>query len=766
MKKLRRLYLALACLGSSLSLFAQYSEGGLPSSVRLGAGSSARAVLQTDTIRLTPPSLSELKRLEGGDSKSAYRPLRFAMPIKASISPQSSGQWRNEIDGSSSWRVTISSPGAVSLGLRFARYELPEGAKLFLHSSNGTWRGAYTEVLNSREGISFAHNMGDALTLELNLPQGVGRDRVQLELEEVQYGYRNALRATPTGDESSTFNLAGEPFYNFRGNGLSRVACAPNVVGFPEYKEQARSVVLMVMEGNTIGTGVLINNANRDGTAYVLTAAHNLNRIYTLDPDTWAEVEKICKTIVFFFGFESPSTDQNLRGTEELTLSGAELVAYNTDADMALIKVKLPSGMTQIPDHYNPFFSGWNVSLSPRGTFYNIHHALASPKRLSIVAHNTLTLKDYSIEGQNWIQKHWDIREWSTGTTEAGASGSPLFDGEGRIIGGLSGGRSTCDAPYGDSFFAIAQTWDNGNPRTSLKPWLDPHGSGVQNIAGYDPNQGMSRKLTRVSDYYASSTVNRSWSGYTAREGVSGLGRVIRLSGATEPLGIYIQIGKGNISTPNYKIRLTRLDGTMLSASPAWETELTHYNYQSYSEDTQSFRPERRTIGLDNIELFVPSAISSTLPSGDYLLSIETSNDTKLDLPVLSEIYRTTSTSYAHRAWSKKSGGSWEKDESKAQNLWIDLLVRGDVDPRGASLGREEDTERPYVSYYNGDIVYTYSKRGTAELRIYSIDGFLWRKEELKEGENQTNIGDLPRDTFFVIQIKGASGKHSYKIAR
>jgi hypothetical protein len=86
----------------------------------------------------------------------------------------------------------------------------------------------------------------------------------------------------------------------------------------------------------------------------------------------------------------------------------------------------------------------------------------------------------------------WEIPYWTTGSTHEGSSGSPLFDKEQLVIGGLTGGSSRCNGvnPNGkaDYFSIIGKSWETGNPDNQLKTYLDPVNKGVVQYAGMDPH--------------------------------------------------------------------------------------------------------------------------------------------------------------------------------------------------------------------------------------------------------------------------------------
>ncbi|MDY3090395.1 MAG: trypsin-like peptidase domain-containing protein [Porphyromonas sp.] len=766
------LSLCLLTLGAH-SLSAQFRVPARPSSLTMQSKAQARSLTKVDTLEITPPSAERLRRLTQVDPQSQVRTLSFAETLPLDLSPSTHGEWQTAADGSQVWRLSLRCRGAKTLGLYLDRYRLPEGAALFVHSAESGLRGAFTHMNNNAHNIlSLAHLRGEALSLELNLPAGMARSAVELHLAQLHYGVLDLYEQGEGLRASAVSNAMGEPFYNHRGTGLQRLSCAPNAVAYPEYRAQARSVVLMVMEGNTMGTGALINSTRNDGTAYVLTAAHNVNRLYNGTAESWDKVNEICRSTVFFFGFESPSRDQNLRGTEELTLSGAELVAYNTDADMALLRITgLPTndaGQAYIPDYYNVYYSGWNISPRPVAPFYGIHHPLASTKRVCIAADQELRIVDYDLSVYQWTQSHWRVLAWETGITEAGSSGSPLFDKDGAIIGALSGGSSTCSNPTRDTYYAIHKTWTNTDPSRALKPWLDPDGTGATTLSGYDPHASATGIISRISPYYGQSTKDLVWRSYQPISGVAGIGRTVSIKGSVQPLGVYLHLGEGNTTlTPgqSYQIELRRIDGKTAETEPLWTAQLDDYLYKAYDAKADGFTTAQRTVGLDELELFVPGTELPTLSAGEYLLSIRNADDSKqLDYPLLTDNRRATSIYRAYDIWHKRSGGAWGIAEGAQQSVWLDLLVKGTK--QEYELLRSDSEQTLYPSYYYAGDVYVHNPGGALTLRVYSLDGYLWQTNELGEGESRTSLMALPTGYVYVVQLVGDLGKRSYKIIK
>ena len=517
----------------------------------------------------------------------------------------------------------------------------------------------------------------------------------------------------------------------------------------------------------------------------MLTAAHNINRIYDEDfisetpndPKTIEKVREVCKSIIFFFGFESPSKDQDIRGSEEKTLSGATLIAYDEEHDMALLEITgLPTnaqGIRSIPASYNPYWAGWNISREPQGPFFGIHHALSSTKRICIAEDQKIHLYDYSINKGyeylnrdiSWKQAHWRIEEWRLGTTETGASGSPLFDGNGLVIGALTGGQSNCNNPYRDHYYALTQAWggehDTRDNIFKLAPWLNPDNQAVSKLSGYDPYS--SKPVQRLSPFYGEKTQGLMKS-YQAQEGVSGQGRIITLSHDTDVLGAYIQLGRFSLSQaekPNYLIELSPIEGGLASSTPIWSTRLNNYNFIRYNRKTGEMKEEERTIGEDEVEVFIPSLTNEKIPAGSYLLSIRTTDDSKLDYPLLTTQYRNTQKDYQQSTWAKSIGSTWSKSNTLGRSLWIDLLIQGDKQ-NGNGTPNIPNPEQ-YSAYYYGGQLYIQNPQGEATAQVYDLIGQRYTEAKLTEGENIIQTNSLLPGQIYILSIKGTLGSYSIK---
>ena len=735
-----RLVLVLLSLGGVAEVKAQYTLA-LPARSEQGVLRPAFAH-EARTVTASP-RLLRLPELGAGDLPredvhrgQGLRTYQFAVERPLDLGADSIGEYLTDGAGNYVWRAELVASRARSVSLRLSRYALPEGARLFVYGADGEQIGALTNQNNTPDSLLQLRPLsGEYVRVEYDFPQGYVPQRGELpfRIASLFHGFRGWR---------TDFAQPGEPFYDYTHNGrkgLQEIACIPNVLAHPDQWRQSRSVVQLMVGGRFISSGVLINNSRSDGTPYVLTSAHCVNRLFDLE----GELDKVrdeAATTVFFFNFQSPTKQGNIRATEEQSLSGATLVAYNEDADMALLQITgLPSS-GKIPREYQPYFAGWSVEDRPRATFYGIHHPLGSTKRYSEAGDETLAIKDYSLSIHTWTRKHWFVNSWAVGCTAAGSSGSPLFDREGRVLGALTGGDSSCELMGGDAYWALKETWLKGDPSlgdiVALQPWLSPADARRKVCDGYDP---LSPSIVqRLSKLYPDPNVlsqlgNRPTHVYEPKDDVHELGNAFWLEhdARVRVLGAFV-VFKSNrtlasTQLPQLRVRLAPLPEDGQITTPILDFSSTRLGrFNAYDDASRHFVDRPRTLREDTIEVFfpVPQETPLTLPRGRYILSCHNSGGGAMKLPLL--MYRGPSLrSPTWSAWYRRDGQSWLASQSgDNEAYWIDLLVETDAP---LSVGRLEGASQADVrAYYHDRRLYvaeTEAYYHTADIRIYTMLG-------------------------------------------
>jgi hypothetical protein len=244
------------------------------------------------------------------------------------------------------------------------------------------------------------------------------------------------------------------------------------------------AVVLLIVNGTVGCTGSIVNNTRNDETPYLLTAMHCLNLEEPLTSKTQDYYRQIAGTVIAFFNYNRPVCDTRMKGIEEMSVAGAIPRAVIEPTDIALLELN-----NNIPDYYQAYYAGWNASDNIGVPPYtNIHHPKFSVKKFGQTNH-ILSLGNFS---KNIFDRNvfWHTQGWDTGSTDYGSSGSPLFDANNLIIGGLTGGSSTCSNNKSDQFSFLHKGWEYNadNFFQQLKHWLDPDGIGSSlTWQGLDP---------------------------------------------------------------------------------------------------------------------------------------------------------------------------------------------------------------------------------------------------------------------------------------
>ena len=395
------------------------------------------------------------------DAAQSHQRRRKSLRVGALVGARASLRNFSSVEtaaGGKLFRLEVTSPGALGLGLNLRRFHLPAGAKMFVYRSDGSdIHGAFTAANHkSYGGLSIVPTKGDAAIIELFVPAGTDPMAASLELESVVHHYRDALFA----QRCVGYGCAGECTVN--------VACPPGA----GWRDQAAGVVqVLTSDGTTLCSAAMVNNLASDGRQLMLTASH-------CDQDPVGSAEDW----IVLFGYQSPSCDNvPTEPSRNRTAQGTKLLArrgefHRHPSDFALLELT-----EAIPDEYGVWLNGFDASEAESFSRpFGIDHPRGDVKKLHARDGNA-SVSGFFLPGTS----HWLVDRWDVGTTEQGSSGSPLFDAAQRIRGQLNGGLSTCEDPVEDYYGRLAVSWElHSHERRGadpdgdvLQPWLDPMGT-------------------------------------------------------------------------------------------------------------------------------------------------------------------------------------------------------------------------------------------------------------------------------------------------
>ncbi len=425
-------------------IFPQINIGGIPYSFK------NKENISKDIIFEEMKYVNIEKILENEKNRKGEGPWKFGENIYVSLNPQNSGEYEILDNGDKLWSLGIRSKGALTINLTFDKYKLPPGAVLYVYNRDKSQIiGGFTERNNQNDGV-FATTLvrGDEIIIEYFEPANANFSG-EINLYRVTHGYKSVEQFNKTFGNSGTCNM--------------NVAC-DDAAG---WEDQIRSVCMFVSGGSGFCTGTLINNTNEDGIPYILSADHCYR-----DPSS----------LVFWFNWESEICDNPSVSPLYNSMSGAVSRARNYVSDFWLIELN-----EEPPAEYNVYYSGWSIENTPSSSSVCIHHPNGDIKKISFDDDQSVS-SDYE-PGPLLPDSHWEIESWDRQTTtEAGSSGSPLFDQNHRITGQLHGGWAACGNTESDFYGKMSVSWDRGGSSSSqLKDWLDPDDIGVLTLDGADP---------------------------------------------------------------------------------------------------------------------------------------------------------------------------------------------------------------------------------------------------------------------------------------
>lgn len=472
-----RVLLCMVYLGASLSLaFSQIVSSSMLRSENRSP--SIGEVLQLPTARMAAFDVDSA-RMEMESSSEGLRMYVYAHKFVREIDVIQNGEKFQLADGTQVWRYRVRSSGAKSLSFFFDRFELPEGGLLYVYDSfnKENYIGGFGAINNnSQKVLPTMPIAAEDVVIEVQSPEGT---IPQLRIAEVNHGVRdlNFLRLS-----IPRYEMGGPKSYE----------CTPEIACLSSYTEIGRSVVLIGIDGTAMGTGTLVNNTSGDGAPLILTAAHVMSKNFSS-----RNVKRNAENTVVFFNYSSPTCSGEIAPNTVQTLAGAELIGYQDKSDVALLEMN-----QRPPLEYDAYYAGWNASENAGGSYINIHHPGGNTKRINIYESSTISITSYPTSSLPFeSEQHYLIPSWTIGTTAPGSSGSPLFDANNLVLGGLSGGNSYCEVKSSDYFFALQKLWKRTDVESNrIINRLDPSGDRRTQCYGSKSKEVRDEPIRRITN--------------------------------------------------------------------------------------------------------------------------------------------------------------------------------------------------------------------------------------------------------------------------
>ncbi len=142
-----------------------------------------RSLQRIDRKEMQPIDRASLlaREREVASTQARPGPTRFAVSEEVAFTLDNAGTW-HDVPNGRVWRLLIRAPQALSINLNFSRFDLPEGAKLWLYDpARKLVQGPYTARDRSPRGrLATPIIEGEELVVELFTPAGATKPAVEI----------------------------------------------------------------------------------------------------------------------------------------------------------------------------------------------------------------------------------------------------------------------------------------------------------------------------------------------------------------------------------------------------------------------------------------------------------------------------------------------------------------------------------------------------------------------------------------------------------
>ena len=467
-KVMRKAIIAFVMIHFCCFSYAQLSTNELPVGYNLDLN-LAKAIRSGVSFIKTPVLDMATIEKEDLEDEEYDMPPRFGYSHKVNYDISNSGTWRELPNGDKLWQLGIVCPNALSVNILYDKFWIPEGGKLFIYSADKQHSiGAFTSRNNKGDSVKirgFASGLvySDSIVLEYYQPKEVTTDAI-VSIDYIVHGYR--------------YIGLGNRDYGGSASCMVNVNCPEG----QDWQNEKKAVAVMLVNGDRICTGTLLNTTSFDQKPYFLTANH----CFLGEHD--AEDHPDLDNYSFYWNYESPGCLNPSIEPIPFSTSGATILANNYISDFGLLR------LTEDPKDisgYTPYYAGWDHSGNSGNPGVCIHHPKGDLKKISTV-YSTPLSTDYYTNNENINGLMWKVNWTNTNNgysiVENGSSGAALFNSNHRVIGQLHGGNSTCTNEDNEWFGKFNVSWTgngNSNVHRRLDCWLDSINTGASTVKGY-----------------------------------------------------------------------------------------------------------------------------------------------------------------------------------------------------------------------------------------------------------------------------------------
>lgn len=365
------------------------------------------------------------------------RPRQFAVAV-ATEAGLADGQWET-VGGERHWRLRVRAEAAATTALHLEALRLPAGARLRWSRADGTQTAVWP---GHADGAWWSPEVGgEEGLLHLSVPIDAAQ-AVSLRLRRVFHGLGREDGAMPRAAGSCNIDTAcpeGEP-----------------------WTAEAISTVRLTIDNRFLCSAALLDNTARDDRPLLISARH-----CGITPET-------ARSVNARFGFRRDGCSQG-DVDEGITIEGSRWLAESVEADTTLIEL---SALPLQPELRA--FAGWNAEPVTAGfprDGAGLHHPSGDVRKISL--YEGMARPDNGVvigDGERRFSTDaWSV-VWNAGVTEAGSSGSGLWNVSRELVGVLSGGNSSCETPDGRDFYGRLERAYSTSP--GIAAALDPVDNG------------------------------------------------------------------------------------------------------------------------------------------------------------------------------------------------------------------------------------------------------------------------------------------------